>query len=406
MIYPYEALERIFSQVEPGAEELISVFDSLDRVVSRKILSNRALPPYDNAAMDGYAVKFEDIQTVPVKLKVIGNIKAGGSINGIEIKKGECYRIMTGAFMPKGADTVVEFEVTKEKDGWVEILKTKKLNANVRFKGEDIDYNSDINFIGKPVTPYKLARLVSTNNIFLYAYKQPSVCIISTGDELSHPGSCNEFDTIDSNSFFLKSLLKNTLNIDAAYLGISKDSKNDLIKVMASAVHYDVILTTAGISFGDFDVVTNAEKEIGIQWEFKYVKQKPGKPFAFGKINNSFIFSFPGNPVSTAFCSFFYLIPALKKMMGYKQYKHTPVEAYLIAPMYKKNDRVHFNRVSVEFREDKFYAEPFETQGSNIIESISKCNGFAMVDGDKIGELSKGEKLKVFLYDFESIFGK
>ncbi len=406
MIYPYEALEKIFSQVKPGAEELISVFDSLDRVVSRKIVSNRALPPYDNAAMDGYAVKFEDIQTVPVKLKVIGNIKAGGSINGIEIKKGECYRIMTGAFMPKGADTVVEFEITKEKDGWVEILKTKKLNANVRFKGEDIDYNSDIDFIGKPVTPYKLARLVSTNNIFLYAYKQPSVCIISTGDELSHPGSCNEFDTIDSNSFFLKSLLKNTLNIDAAYLGISKDSKNDLIKVMTSAVHYDVILTTAGISFGDFDVVTNAEKDIGIQWEFKYVQQKPGKPFAFGKINDSFIFSFPGNPVSTAFCSFFYLIPALKKMMGYKQYKHTPVEAYLVAPMYKKNDRVHFNRVSVEFREDKFYAEPFETQGSNIIESISKCNGFAMVDGDKIGEISKGEKLKVFLYDFESIFGK
>ncbi len=404
MIFPYDALEKIFSTVESKGEELVSVFDSLDRVVSRKILSNRSLPPYDNAAMDGYAVKYEDIKEIPVKLKLKGNIKAGASVEGINLEKGECYRIMTGAFIPNGADTVVEFEVTKEKNGEVEILKQKKRYANVRFKGEDIEQSSEIDFIGKPVTPYKLSRLVSTNNIFLYVYKQPSVCIISTGDELSHPGSCNEFDTIDSNSFFLKSLLKETLNIDAAYLGISRDREDDLIKVMESALNYDVILTTAGISFGDFDVVTNAEKDIGIKWEFKYVKQKPGKPFAFGKVKDSFIFSFPGNPVSTAFCSFFYLVPALKKMMGYKKYRHIPIEAVLTSPMHKRNDRVHFNRVRVEFKNDSFYAEPFETQGSNIIESISKCNGFAMVEQEKIGEIPKGEKLKVFLYDFESVF--
>ncbi len=406
MILPYEALEKIFSKMEPQGEELISVFDSLGRVVSRKIKSNRSLPPYDNAAMDGYAVRFEDIENIPAKLKLAGNIKAGASIDGVELEKGECCRIMTGAFIPKGADTVVEFEVTKEQNGEVEILKSKKKYANVRFKGEDIQAGCDIDFIGKQITPYKLSRLVSTNNIFLYAYKQPSVCIISTGDELSHPGSCNEFDTIDSNSFFLKSLLKSTLNIDAAYLGISRDDKTDLINVIKSAVNYDIILTTAGISFGDFDVVTNAEKDIGINWEFKYVKQKPGKPFAFGKLQNSFIFSFPGNPVSTAFCSFFYLIPALKKMMGCKKYRHIPIEAILTSPMYKRNDRVHFNRVKVEFKDDNFYAEPFETQGSNIIESISKCNGFAMVEGEKIGEIPAGERLKVFLYDFESVFDR
>ncbi len=404
MIYPYEALEKIFNKVEPEGEELISVFDSLHRVVSREIASNRSLPPYDNAAMDGYAVRFEDIKKIPAKLKLAGNIKAGDSVDGLELKKGECYRIMTGAFIPKGADTVVEFEVTRQKDEEVEILKEKKQFANVRFRGEDIKAGSTIDFVGKPITPYKLSRLVSTNNIFVYAYKQPSVCIISTGDELSHPGSCNEFDTIDSNSFFLKSLLKNSLNIDAAYLGISKDNKEDLINVMKSALNYDVILTSAGISFGDFDVVTNAEKDLGINWEFKYVKQKPGKPCAFGQVSRSLIFSFPGNPVSTAFCSFFYLVPALKKMMGYKKYRHIPIEAVLTSPMYKRNDRVHFNRVKVEFKEDNFYAQPFETQGSNIIESISKCNGFAMVERKKIGEIPKGEKLKVFLYDFESVF--
>lgn len=403
MILPFHALDIILNALNPLGKEKVSVFESQGRVVADYVYSKLDLPVYDNSAMDGYALKHEDIKSIPAKLKVKGVIKAGDSVDGLSVKEGECYRIMTGAFIPDGADCVVEFEVTKEKDGIVEVLKPKKRYANVRFRGEDIKRGDKIEFIGEVINPYRLSRIVSTGNIFLPVYKKPSVCVIATGDELAYPCDNISESTIDSNSFFIKSILKN-LGIDVAYLGIARDSDESLKQVMEYAFNYDIIITTAGISFGDFDVVTNIEKEVGIDWAFKYVKQKPGKPFAFGKIKDSYIFSFPGNPVSTAFCSFFYLIPGLKKMMGYKKYMHTPVEAVLTKHMIKRNNRVHFNRVKVKFKDGNFYAEPFETQGSDIIESIATCNGFAMVESDKIGEIGKGKMLKVFLYDFESVF--
>ncbi len=405
MISPFDALNIILNSVQPLGCEKTSVFEASNKVVCSYIYSNRNLPALDNSAMDGYAVRFEDIKNIPAKLNLKGTIKAGDSMGGFFINKGECYRIMTGAFVPEGADTVVEFEVTEEKDGIVNILKPKKFNANVRFKGEDIKKGDKIDFVGDVINPYRLSRIVSTGNIFFDVYKKPSVCIIATGDELAYPGGHKDEATIDSNSFFIKGLL-GEIGVDVSYLGIAKDTKESLKSLMESALNYDVIITTAGISFGDYDVVTNIEKDMGIEWYFKYVKQKPGKPFAFGKIQNSFMFSFPGNPVSTAFCSFFYLIPALKKIMGYKKYMHTPITAKLKEPMHKRNDRVHFNRVKVEFDNDNFYAIPFETQGSNIIESIANCNGFAMAESERIGEIKEGEYVKVFLYDFESVFEK
>ncbi len=405
MIFPLDALNKILSSINPIGKEKISIFEADNRVIADYIYSSLDLPPEDNSAMDGYAVRFEDVKNIPAKLKLKGVIKAGDSVGNLSVDAGECYRIMTGAFIPSGSDCVVEFEAADEKDGIVEILKSKRRYANVRFKGEDIKKDDKIDFIGELINPYRLSRIVSTGSIFLPVYKRPSVCVIATGDELAYPGDEIKESTIDSNSFFIKTLLKN-IGLDVAYLGIAKDSKDDLRKLLNSALNYDVIITTAGISFGDFDVVTNIEKEMGIEWAFKYVKQKPGKPFAFGKLRNSFIFSFPGNPVSTAFCSFFYLIPALKKMMGYKEYSHKHIAAKLLHPMTKRNDRVHFNRVKVEFKDNNFYAEPFETQGSNIIESIAQCNGFAMVDSDRIGEIGEGEEVKVFLYDFESVFEK
>ncbi len=405
MILPFDALNVILDNMNPLGREKISIFDAQDRVVAGYVYSLLDLPVSDNSAMDGYAVRFEDIKDIPSKLSVKGVIKAGDSVVGLSVEKGECFRIMTGAPIPENADTVVEFEATQEKDGVVNILKQKKKYANVRFKGEDIKAGKKIDFIGEVINPYRLSRIVSTGNVFLPVYKKPSVCVIATGDELAYPGDSVNESTIDSNSFFVKYILKD-LNLDVSYLGIARDVDESLIELMEYAQNYDIIITTAGISFGDFDVVTNIEKKMNINWSFKYVKQKPGKPFAFGKIGNSRIFSFPGNPVSTAFCSFFYLIPAIKKMMGYKKYMHTPIDALLTKPMSKRNDRVHFNRVSVKFKDGNFYAEPFETQGSNIIESIASCNGFAMVDSDKIGEIGKGERIKVFLYDFESVFDK
>ncbi len=404
MIMPSDALDIILESVDTLGKEKISIFEAENRVAAEKLYSKLNLPAKDNAAMDGYAVRFEDIKDIPAQLKVVGTIKAGDSVKGLKLNKGECFRIMTGAFLPEGADIVVEFEATEESDNTVKILKQKKQYANVRFKGEDIKKGDEIDFVGEPLNAYRLARIVSTGNVFVDVYKKPSVCVISTGNELAYLDNFNEDSTIDSNSHFLRSILKE-LGINISYLGIVKDDENQLKETLNNAKEYDIIITTAGISFGDYDVVTNVEKEVGIEWKFKYVKQKPGKPFAFGRLNRSFIFSFPGNPVSTAFCSFFYLIPALKKMLGYKKYRHIPIKAILTEPIKKNNDRVHFNRVKVEFKDGKFFATPFKTQGSNIIESIATCNGFGMIESDIVGIVEEGKEILVYLYDFESVFG-
>ncbi|WP_025270467.1 molybdopterin molybdotransferase MoeA [Hippea sp. KM1] len=402
MITPLDALRVVLDNIEPIGEELVGVFGATGRVVSRPIKSLRTLPPYDDAAMDGYAVRFEDIKEIPAQLKLKGTIKAGDSVKSLEVKEGECYRVMTGAALPKGADTIVEFEITEQEDGFVRVIKPKSKGSNVRFKGEDINYGDAIDFTGEVVTPYRLSRIVSTGNVFVPVYKKPSVCVISTGDELIHLGDPKE-GIVDSNSFFVKSLL-GQFGIDVSYLGISKDRSDDFIQKMHSACEFDIIITTAGISFGDYDVVTNSEKELNIEWFFKYVKQKPGKPFAFGRLKNSLVFSFPGNPVSTAFCSFFYLIPAIKKMLGYKKYQHQYFKATLTKPLNKRNNRVHFNRVKVELKDGRFYATPFEAQGSNIIESIAQCNGFTMIEQDRLGRIDAGEEVVVFLYDYEFLF--
>ncbi len=404
MVSPFEALSIILKTVKPTSAEVVSVFESSGRVMASPLKSLLDLPPQDNAAMDGYALKHSDIEEIPVRLKVKGTIKAGDDVEGLSVESGTCYRIMTGAFIPGGADVVVEFEATKQEGSEVEILKKKPKYANIRFRGEDIKKGETIDFTGEVINPYRLARIVSTGNIYLSVHRKPSVCIVSTGNELAYPGKHSKHSTIDSNSFFLRSLLKQEFDIDASHLGIVPDDEEMLKKTLESATEYDIILTTAGISFGDFDVVTNVEKEMGIKWEFKYVKQKPGKPFAFGKLRDSFIFSFPGNPVSTAFCSFFYLIPALKKMMGYRHYMHTSIDAILTRDTQKRNDRAHFNRVKVEFKDNQFYATPFETQGSNIIESIAHCNGFAMIESQRTGTIPRGSRVKVFMYDFSSIF--
>jgi len=405
MIDPFEALETVLRESKIKGSEMVTVFDSLNRVIAKKIRSGRNLPPRDNSAMDGFAVRYKDIETIPATINIKGLIKAGDNIDLLKVGEGECYRIMTGAFIPAGADTVVEFEATEEiGDNKVKIVKEKRHGANVRKRGEDVSKGELIDMAGYPVNAYRQSRLISVGATILPVYRNPKVAIIATGDELEYPYvGVSDDKIIDSNSFFIKSTLHN-MGIDAQYIGISKDNVEDLVNIFAGLDNYDVIVTSAGISFGDYDVMTNAAAKLGIDWFFTTVNQKPGKPFSFGKRGETLIFSLPGNPVSSAFCTYFYVQPALRKMAGYSIFHNKYINAKLRGSFQKRNTRVHFNRVNIVYDDSNFYAVPYDSQDSHLISSLVVSNGFAVIDADKTGEIPLGTLLKVYVYDFESIF--
>ena len=406
LILPDQALETILENVKPTGMEVVDIFSGLNRVAAEDLFSKRDLPSMDNSAMDGFAVKVEDIEHLPATLTIKGTIQAGDSVEGLTVNHGECYKIMTGAFLPNGADTVVEHEATQLDEKNVTILQAKKKGANIRRKGEDIKIGDEINISGKVITPEIQARLISTGITFLNVYMKPKVLVLSTGNELTYPGdNANSDKIIDANSFYVASFLRQN-GAEVNYLGIAKDEIHDFKEKVLSSNTYDFIVTSAGISEGDFDVVANATEELNIKWLFKGVKQKPGKPFSFGKINSKYIFALPGNPVSSAFCTYFYILPAVKKMTGVKNFLNLFVTALTTDVVYKKNKRFHFNRGVLKWDCDNnlFKITPYKTQDSHIISSIAHCNCYFIIDSDFTGSLPAGSAVKCFIYDKDSIF--
>lgn len=407
LVTPQDALTKIYDKTSDTTTEYIDVLNAIGRVAAENPISVRNLPPKNNSAMDGYAVKFEDITEVPATLAIKGVIQAGDNVEDFHIQRGEAFKIMTGAFVPKGADTVVEYEITSLDKNFVTINEKKKFGANIRKTGEDIKYGDEINITGKVINTEIQSRLISAGVVFLKVYAKPRIAVIGTGNELIFPeGSGNPFSTIDSNSFYVMSLLK-TVGADVSYLGISKDDTENFVNAMKQTDKFDVVITSAGISSGDFDVVSNSSKKLGISWVFNGVKQKPGKPFSFGIMQNgNLLFSLPGNPVSSAFCAYYYILPALKKMCGYNHFQNPTVKGYLTKEFYKKNNRFHFNRGTLKYDavENRFCVTPYLTQESHLISSLQESNCYIIVDANMIGKIEKDTLIECVIYDFNTIF--
>ncbi|MCX8083466.1 MAG: molybdopterin molybdotransferase MoeA [Calditerrivibrio sp.] len=405
MYFPLEAQDIILQQAKMVGYEIVHISNALGRIAFEDVFSNRRLPAMDNSAMDGYVFRWCDYEKGMREFRVNGVIKAGDDVSHYLVGEGECYKIMTGAFIPKGGDTVAEIEVT---DGGVHRVRIEgkvKCNNHIRKAGEDIELGQKISIKGRKITPYILARLISAGITYLKVYRKLRIGVLSTGGELIFPTDSAQMEkTIDSNAFFVGSLLKE-MNIDIEYLGIFKDDNEELKRFLTQIdTKYDLIISSAGISSGDFDVVGNISEEIGVKWIIRGVKQKPGKPFSFGYIKDIPLFALPGNPVSSAFCLFFYVIPYIKKVLGSNEYKLKSLEAILKGKIKKRNDRVHFNRVVIKYEKDMFYAYPFESQDSHMISSISESNGFCMIPSEMVGEICDGTILRVYPYNFEAMF--
>lgn len=401
MVSVDEALEKILSFIKPLGAEKVSILDSLGRVIAEDIYANRDIPPLDNSAMDGYAVRWEDVKTAsedhPVRLEVIEDLPAG-FISKKTLQKGQAIRIMTGAPIPNGADHVVPVEDTRKEGQSVYILKVVSKEKNIRKAGEDVKKGELILSKGDLIRPPEVGMIASVGRSFVSVYQRPLVAILCTGEELVDvDGPLEDSKIVSSNSYTLSAQVKDCGAIPLP-LGIAKDEKEDIEEKFKQGLRADVIISSAGVSVGDYDFVKGALKDLGMETIFWKVAMKPGRPMTFGRIGEKPVFGLPGNPVSSMVSFEQFVRPSLLKMMGHRQIFRPVIEAILKEDIREKKGRRHFIRGMVSFENGSYFVTTTGPQGSGILKSMVKANGLIVVPEDKEW-VKAGEKVNVQLLD-------
>ena len=405
MLETEQAVDIVLKDVCRLGTEHVSIFEALGRVIAEPVVARRDLPAQDMSAMDGYALIASDTECAPVTLKVKGVIPAGSVDSTRFVESGFCYRIMTGAFVPAGADAVLQHELTDNGMETVTINEPVKKGFCIRGRAEDMKAGSVIDRSGERVTPYHIARYVSAGVFFISVYRKPKIAVISTGSEIADPGEQDSpLKTFDSNGPLIKTMLLE-YGAEVSYLGVVPDSQEELIKIFSSLKGYDIVVTSAGISVGDFDFMNIIADKLGIKWQFDTVNQKPGKHMSFGRMSDTLVFACPGNPVSAMFCAYYYVKPAVLKMSGIKNYMNVPIVARLGEAVYKKKGRVQYDRVKLVVENGILTAYPFRSQDSHLIESIVSANAFARFDNSMIGGIPAGSEIKVYVFNPYQVFG-
>lgn len=404
MISVEEALNTILGEIKTLGLERVNILESLGRVIGETIYATRLIPPKDNAAMDGYAVRAEDIvgasKNTPKVLRVIDDLPAG-YISKRKVKSGEAIRIMTGAPIPEGADTVVMLEDTRIKgepivggEGMVEILREVRKGENIRRAGEDVKPGDLVVKKGTVLSPAEIGMIASLGRSFISVYQRPRVSILSTGSELVEVDEpLVEGKIVNSNSYGLYAQVLSTGAIPLK-IGIARDDKGSLREKLLFALTGDVVVSSGGVSVGDYDYVKDVLKEMGTDMRFWKVAIKPGKPLAFGIIKGKPTFGLPGNPVSSMIAFEEFVRPALLKMMGRENIYRKTVDAVLKEDIKKKRGRRYFIQACIEERGGTIYALPLKEIGSGILSSMVKCQGLICLNEDVV-EVKAGDRVKV-----------
>jgi len=401
MITVEEALDTILAHVETMGQEKVSILEALTRVIGEDIHAPRHIPPFDNSGMDGYAVRAENVRAAseahPLQLEVIDDVPAGFRSKKA-LTDGQAIRIMTGAPMPVGADTVVPVEETKKEGNTVHILKAFPRGDNVRQAGEDVRKGDLVISRGDVIRPAEVGMLASVGRSFVSVYQRPTVAILCTGEELADVDEpLGDIKIVSSNSYALAAQVKDCGAIPIQ-LGIARDRKEEIKEKLGQGIRADVLISSAGVSVGDYDFVKDALSELGMDMMFWKVAMKPGKPLVFGTIQRKPVFGLPGNPVSSMVAFEQFVRPSLLKMMGHRQIFRPIIEAVLRNDIRKEPGRRHYIRALVSFEENRYSVTPTGAQGSGILRSMVRANGLIVIPEDR--EIVRaGENVRVQLLD-------
>ncbi len=399
MITVEEARRKILESVLLLGAERIDLLSALGRVLAKDITAGRDIPPRDNSAMDGYALRAEDIRSAsrqnPVILEITEDIPAGSSPKH-RIGRGQAARIMTGAPVPAGADAVMKVEETESEGGKARIFASAEKGLDIRLAGEDVKRGERVLPLGTVIRPEEIGMLASLGRSFISVRQRPLVAIISTGEELVEiDGDPGEGKIVNSNGY---ALAAQVLECGAVPLqiGIARDNKDDLMAKFAAAARADIIISSGGVSVGDYDLVKDIMQEIGNSMTFWRVAMRPGKPLAFGAIQGKPVFGLPGNPVSSMVSFEQFVRPALLKMMGHRDLFRRTVQAVLKEAVRKKAGLRYFFRVRLCKENGIWTAVSTGEQGSGILKSMVLADGLMEIPED-LPEVKAGDTVTVQL---------
>lgn len=418
MISVEDARERILAHFERLPVEHRPLVEALGQVLAEDAVAPFDIPPLDNTAMDGYAVRAEDTtgasEANPVRLRVVANL-AAGYLHEMPVGPGEAVRIMTGAPIPPGADAVVPFEETDEtlrgpgqlpqRGDTVGIFKAARPGANVRGRAGDVREGSVAIGAGRILRPSEVGVLASIGLAEAPVYRRPIVAVLSTGDEVTEPGVPLLPGRIyDANSVAIAASVVRSGGIPRL-LGIARDTVEDLTAKVRQGLDADMLVTSAGVSRGDFDVVKDVLAREGAI-DFWTVRMRPGKPLAFGSFEGPGgrrvpHLGLPGNPVSSMVSFELFGRPAIFKMLGRDDWQRPMLRAITRQPIVNSDPRRFFGRCIVTKGEDgRWYADLTGPQGSNILTGMSSANALTVVPED-VASVAAGEEIDVMLLDWE-----
>lgn len=378
---PAEALRVVLDAARVLAPETRATADALGGVLAEPIVAGRDLPPADNSAMDGYALRAADCAGAsrerPATLRVAFEVPAGARAERA-VGPGEAARVLTGAPLPQGADAVVRQEDTERDADTLQVRVVPGLRENVRDAGEDVRAGEVVLEPGEHLGAAQLGMLAALGRSAVAVHQRPRVAILSGGDELVEPdGDVSGGRIVSSNSYSLAAQCRE-VGADPFYLGIARDTPEDLERRFRAGLGADVLLSSAGVSVGDRDYVRGVLDKLGFTLLFWGVRMKPGYPLAFGRLESAhqpLVFGLPGNPVSAMMTFEEFVRPALLKMAGRRSWFRPLLSAVAGERMTKKPGRLHFVRVRLERRDGQVVARSTGSQGSGVLRSMLRAQG-------------------------------
>jgi molybdopterin molybdotransferase len=376
-----EARDTILGSLRPLGSETVSLREAVGRVLSEEVRSDRWVPPLDNSAMDGFALRAEDVQQVPAELRVVEDLPAGRRSRR-KLGPGEAARIMTGAAIPEAADAVVMQEHTELAGDHLIVRQSVQLGENIRRAGADVRSGTPVASPGTVLRPAHIGMLAAIGRTTVQVVTRPRVAIVATGDELVEPDRLTDDGRIaSSNSYTLQAALQE-VGAEPVYLGIAPDEPQAIAEHFRRALACDVVVSTGGVSVGDRDWIKFVLAELGGAMRLWRVRMKPGAPVAFAMVQERPVFGLPGNPVSTLVTFEQFVRPALLRMMRHQRV-FRPVEPAILAEDYEKPaGRMHFVRVMLQEREGRRFAFPTGDQSSGILLSMVRADGLAIVPAE------------------------
>ncbi len=401
-----EAQQRIVSQIRPLSGESVAAQEAVGRILREPVVSTRTIPGRDNSAMDGYAVRSADLagasEANPVRLRQTAEIPAG-VLPKAAVGPGETHRIFTGGIFPDGADAVVIQENVKAEGGVPHFLVSPKAGENVRRAGEDVKPGDVVLPAGQRIGTGSVALLALLGRSVVNVYRRPRVAILSTGDELVEPDTDPEgWKTVNSNAWAIRSALLED-GCEPLYIGLLPDrleTIRDRVLEIRSSV--DAVVSTAGVSVGDYDFVHDALTQAGLELDFWKVKQRPGAPMTFGWIKGAGepkpFFGCPGNPVSSLVCYELYARPALRRLQGEDAVFPPLVKARLEGQLKTKPGITYFLRAVIRQGPEGLTVSSAGIQSSAVVSALARSNAFMVIPENR--ETPKtGEIVEVYVTD-------